>query len=146
MKKRFSKWIAFLISTQKELSLCHQLWFFNTYIFAAQCRRPEIFQSMNYVRSNNLSLKYQRFTPSGCTDIGIRIFEFATKTQFLSDSLSHNIFFKRFNSNLMNTYSFQLKWINNNVMHIPSLFFIPFTGYFEAYIVLLIVLNFQNPI
>ena len=31
----------------------------------------------------NLSLKYQRFTPSGSKDIGIRILEFVTKTQFL---------------------------------------------------------------
>ena len=36
---------------------------------------------MNSVRSNNLSLKYQRFTPSGGTDIRIRIFESVTKTQ-----------------------------------------------------------------
>jgi len=30
---------------------------------------------MNSVASNNLSLKYQRFTPSGCKDIVIRKFE-----------------------------------------------------------------------
>ena len=57
---------------------------------------------MNSVRSNNLSLKYQRFIPSGCKDIanrkfefvaknikglkniGFRKSEFVTKTQFLS--------------------------------------------------------------
>ena len=33
--------------------------------------------------SNNLSLKCQRFTPSGCEDIGIRIFDFVANTQFL---------------------------------------------------------------
>ena len=38
---------------------------------------------MNSVRSNNLNLKYQVFTPSGLQDIGIRKFEFMTKTQFL---------------------------------------------------------------
>ena len=38
---------------------------------------------MNYIRLNNLSLKYQRFTPSGCRDIDIRKFEFVAKTQFL---------------------------------------------------------------
>ena len=38
---------------------------------------------MNFVSSNNLSLKYQRFTPSCCKDIQIRKFEFAAKTQFL---------------------------------------------------------------
>ena len=30
--------------------------------FANQCQIPYIFQIMNSVRSNNLSLKYQRFT------------------------------------------------------------------------------------
>ena len=39
-----------------------------------------IFQNMNSVRSNNLRLKYQRFTPSGWKDIGIRKFEFVAKT------------------------------------------------------------------
>ena len=39
---------------------------------------------MNYVRSNNLSLKYHKFTSSGCKDIGIRKFEFVAKTQFLT--------------------------------------------------------------
>ena len=44
---------------------------------------PLIFQTMNSVRPNNLSLKYQRFSSSDCKDIGIRQFEFVTKTQFL---------------------------------------------------------------
>ena len=43
--------------------------------------RPLIFQTMNSVRPNNLSLKY-RFTSSDCKDKGIRQFEFVTKTQF----------------------------------------------------------------
>ena len=55
----------------KEMSLCHKLRCFNPYIFATQCRRPLTFQTMNSVRLNNLSLKYQRCTPSGCKDIGI---------------------------------------------------------------------------
>ena len=38
---------------------------------------------MNYVRSNSLSLKYQGFPPSDSQDIGIRKFEFVTKSQFL---------------------------------------------------------------
>ena len=38
---------------------------------------------MNSVRSNNLSLKYQRFTPSDWKDIGIRKFDFVAKTQFI---------------------------------------------------------------
>ena len=36
------------------------------------------------VRSNNLSLKYERFTTPGCKGIGFRKFEFVTKTLFLS--------------------------------------------------------------
>ena len=38
---------------------------------------------MHSDRSNNLSLKYERFTPSGREDIGIRKIEFVAKTQFL---------------------------------------------------------------
>jgi len=38
---------------------------------------------MNSVRSNNLSLKYQRVTTSGFKDIGVSIFKFVAKTQFL---------------------------------------------------------------
>ena len=60
---------------QKELSLFHKFWFSGPYIFATQCRRPKIFQTMKYVRSNNLSFKYQRVTPSGCKDIGISKFK-----------------------------------------------------------------------
>ena len=40
----------------------------------------------NYVRSNILSLKYQRFTSSGYKDIGIRKFELLAKTQILYSS------------------------------------------------------------
>ena len=43
----------------------------------------EIFQTMNYFRSNNDSLKYQRLTPSGCKDMTIGKSEFVTKTKFL---------------------------------------------------------------
>ena len=45
--------------------------FYNPYIFETQCRRPYIFQAMNSVGSNNLSFKYQRFTPLGCKDIEV---------------------------------------------------------------------------
>ena len=38
---------------------------------------------MNYVRLSNLSLKYQKFTRTVYKDIGMRKFEFVTKTQFL---------------------------------------------------------------
>ena len=55
---------------KKELSFCHKildLWYFN-------------FQTMNSVRPNNLSLKYQRFTTSGCKDKEKEKFEFSAKT------------------------------------------------------------------
>ena len=47
---------------------------------------------MTSVNSNNLNLKYQRFTSSGCRDIGIRKLGFVAKTQFLS----LNIYFLQF--------------------------------------------------
>ena len=56
---------------------------YNSYICAPRCRRFFIFQTLNHVRPKSLSLKYQRFTPSGLKEIGIRQFEFVTKTQFL---------------------------------------------------------------
>ena len=50
--------------SHKELSLCHKLCFSNPYIFATHCRKPLTFQTMNSIKSNNLSLKFQRVTPS----------------------------------------------------------------------------------
>ena len=44
-----------------------------------------MFQTVNSVGPNNLSLKYQRFTSLDCKDIGIRQFEFVTKTQLLKE-------------------------------------------------------------
>ena len=41
-----------------------------------------IFKTM--MRSNNLSLKYRRFTPSGCEDKVKRKFELVAKTKFLT--------------------------------------------------------------
>ena len=67
----------------KELSFWNKLRFSNTYIFATQCRRPQIFKTMNNVRSNSLSLKYKGFPPSDSQDLGIRKLEFVAKTQFL---------------------------------------------------------------
>ena len=59
----------------KELSLWYKLRFSNAIFFVTQCRRPQIFQTMNYVRSNSLSLKYQGFSSSDCQDIEIRKFK-----------------------------------------------------------------------
>ena len=38
---------------------------------------------MNFVGSEKLGLKYERFTPSFCKDIRMSYFEFVAKTQFL---------------------------------------------------------------
>ena len=38
----------------------------------------------NSVTLNNYSLKYHRYTPSGCNGTGIRKFEFMAKAQFLT--------------------------------------------------------------
>ena len=45
---------------------------------------------MNAIRSNNVSLKYQRFTSSGGKDIGFTKTEFVAKTQFLSLEGGHS--------------------------------------------------------
>ena len=50
-------------------SFCHNI--SNPFILASQCRRLYICQTMNSDKSNNISLKYQMFTPSGCKDIVI---------------------------------------------------------------------------
>ena len=55
----------------------------NPYIFGFQRRKPLKFQSMTFVRSKNISLKYQRFTTLGSKDIWIRKSEFVAKSQFL---------------------------------------------------------------
>ena len=62
--------------------MCHKLKFCNPFIVGTKCLRPEIFKTMNSVRLNNLSLKYQWFILLGCKDIGIRKLELVTKTQF----------------------------------------------------------------
>ena len=49
---------------------------------------------MNSGRPNNLSLKYQRFTPPGCKDIGIRKFGVVTNTQFLNQQTEKPIIYK----------------------------------------------------
>ena len=55
----------------KELSFRRRLWSFNPYIYLNKCRKPLIFQTINSVRSNILSLKYQTFQPSDLKDLGI---------------------------------------------------------------------------
>ena len=68
---------------------CHKLGFSNPEIFATESRcRPEIFPTMMSFRSCNLRVKYYRFKPSGYKVIGIRKYEFVTKTQFLYEELA----------------------------------------------------------
>ena len=45
---------------------------------------------MNAVRSNNVSLKYQRFTSSGYKVIGFTKIEFVAKSQFLYSVFVNN--------------------------------------------------------
>ena len=48
---------------------------------------------MNSVKSDSLSLKYYRFMPSGCKDVGIRKFDIEAKTQFLFSRKLHKLQF-----------------------------------------------------
>jgi len=75
---------------------------------------------MNYVRSNNRSLKFQRFTPTGCRDMRIRKIEFVAKTQFLCSSTTLlqcglNPFIKRlgFKSEIGNEFCVDIVYIEN---------------------------------
>ena len=74
-----------------------KLWCFNPKIFATQSLKHEIFQTMSSVRSNNLCLKYQRFTPSGYKEIWIRKLEFVADTQVKELSLCHTLWFSNHN-------------------------------------------------
>ena len=57
---------------KKKLSLCQKLRFSNSFIFPTECpSRPLIFKTLNSMRSNNRSMKYQRFTQQSCKDIEI---------------------------------------------------------------------------
>ena len=56
----------------KEIEFLPRTLLSNFYIFGTGSCKPLIFQTINSVRLNSLSLKYQRFTPSGCKYIGIR--------------------------------------------------------------------------
>ncbi len=57
----FELWILYKSDLQRN-------WVFATNRFSnptTQCRRPKIWQTLNSVRSKNLSLNYGKFTPSG---------------------------------------------------------------------------------
>ena len=57
---------------------------------------------MNSVRLKSLSLKYQKFSVSGCKDIGIRKVEFVAKTQFFSVQKLYNTTHQ--NNSVINSY------------------------------------------
>ena len=78
-----SEHFIFFLIALKELSFCHKLRFSNPGFFEPDVVDFLIFQTMNFVGSIRLSLKYQRFTPSDFEDIRIRKCEFVAKTQFL---------------------------------------------------------------
>ena len=69
----------------KRLSVPKKIFVQHLYIFATQFRKPKIFHTKNSVALNNLSLKYQRFTPSGCKGK----FEFVEKKSNPSQDLKH---------------------------------------------------------
>ena len=59
-------WARFIISAFPLVlwqKLCYKLWFFNSSFFPNWTRR-----------SNTLSLKDQKFRPSGCTDVEFRVY------------------------------------------------------------------------
>ena len=87
-KKQFHlQRLKIMFSVRKEMSICNKLWLSNSYNLATHSPGPLIFQNFNSIRSNILSLKYQRVTPSGCEAIGVRKCEFVAKTQFLWEIL-----------------------------------------------------------
>ena len=53
------------------------------------CNLMSSFLTKESVTSNNMSLKYQRFTPSGCKDKGIKKYEFVAKTHFKTKELNN---------------------------------------------------------
>ena len=72
---------------------------------------------MNFVASNYLSLKNQKSTTSGSTDIGIRKFEFVPKTQFLSPNFIV--------WNIKGVYDIGLQWYWNEKIRVCGKNIIP---------------------
>ena len=71
-----------------EFSLCRKLKVSNLYIFAILWSKPLRFQTL-IIRSNRIhSLKYLRFMPLGCKDIGIEKSEFVARNQLLLQIIS----------------------------------------------------------
>ena len=104
------------IRNSKELCLCHKLCCANSYIFATRWRRPLIFQIMISVRSNNLSLKYQRFKPLGSKDYIFRIrLEHLSLWQRLNSFVLRNHNWKVLNSNRKTRISWHVNHFKRRV-------------------------------
>ena len=61
----FRNLTMFTKKSVKGTVFCHKLGFSNSYIYATQWCTPLKYQTMNFIRSNNLSLKYKMYSPSG---------------------------------------------------------------------------------
>ena len=88
---------------EKDLSHCHKLRFSNPYVFATQCRRPKIFQTMHSGRSNNLSLKYIKELENFCL--------WQRLNSFLLIFFLIRLSSKTFDSFNIDYIVFHLKWI-----------------------------------
>ena len=64
-------------------------------IILINCVFATNFDFLIQVRSNNRSLIYQRFTPSGSKDIGIRILEFVQRLNFFPFFWSSYLFLSK---------------------------------------------------
>ena len=69
------------------------------------------------VRSNSLSLKYQRFRLSGCKHIRVSKFEFVTKTQFL--------YFRQISSNTPGPCTAPVPHPRPSINPLPNFIFLP---------------------
>ena len=86
-----------LVFNSKEMSFC-----LNPYISAIGRCNPLIFQTWIILSNIIHSLKYLRFTTSGCKDIANRKSEFVTKTQFFCVFANLGTTVSPYNSRLKN--------------------------------------------
>ena len=71
------------VKVSKELSLCHKLLFYNSYIVAIWWWKPLIFHTCVILWNRIYSLKYLRSMTLGSKEMGFRKAEFVAKTPFL---------------------------------------------------------------
>ena len=99
--------LIFFVEHYKEVFFVHKLWIFTPYIFETLCSM--IFDISNYKFC--LSLIYQRFTLSGCKDIGIRKFWFFEKISSFSDKESLSCLLERYiNETVVDGTNVSLRW------------------------------------